>query len=524
VKTWHCAWLAPLVPLLFGCTTVGPDYHVPERAAVRAPDANGPLTGGSSPAVSVGPVPDAWWQLYDDPRLYRLVREALAANTDIRVASANLRRATAAFHEVEAENLPQGGIGASVSRAQLSGQSYLQTTKPPVFNLGDFGPGVSYLIDFFGKLARADEAALANVQASEAALDLARAGVVAQTVRAYVQGCAAGHELEIARHQIELQVRTADTTRRLAAAGRAEPTDAVRARARADYLRAALPPLEAAREAARFRLALVLGKPPAALAPEDIECHEEPPLTQPLPVGDGAALLRRRPDIRQAERELAAATAKIGVATADLYPTIRIGASAGVTGLLSDLGSGPTVRWSIGPMLSWNFPTNGVRPRIARMEAGADAALAHFDGVVLRALQETETALSAYTHELQRQQALRLARDQAEEAARQERQRYEAGRTPYLARLDAERTLADTETALAESDSLVAMRQIDLFLALGGGWQQASRPDPHAPAPPQAALRGQATGHPLPKTDTPKEAATLPHGAAPPANHPSGPA
>lgn len=480
MKTWHCAWLVPLVPLLFACTTVGPDYHVPDRAAVRTPDANGKLTGASSPAVSVGPVPDAWWQLYDDPRLDRLVREALAANTDLRVASANLRRATAAFHEVEAENLPQGGIGASLARAQLSGESYLQTTKPPVFNLGDIGPGVSYLIDFFGKLARADEAAHANVQASEAALELARVGVVAQTVRAYVQGCAASHELEVAREQIALQARAADATQRLAAAGRAEPTDAIRARSRADALRAALPPLEAAREAARFKLALVLGKPPAALAPKDIECHEEPALTQPLPVGDGAALLKRRPDIRQAERELAAATAKIGVATADLYPSIRIGASAGLTGLLSDLGSGPTARWSLGPMLSWNFPTNGVRPRIARMEAGADAALAHFDGVVLRALQETETALSAYTRALERQQALRLARDQAADAARQERRRYEAGRTPYLARLDAERSLADAEAAVAESDSLVAMRQIDLFLALGGGWQQSKPPDPHA--------------------------------------------
>ncbi len=345
------------------------------------------------------------------------------------------------------------------------------------------------------------------MEASEAALDLARVGVAAQTVRAYVQGCAASHELAVAHHQIALQARTVDATRRLAAAGRAEPTDAVRAQARVEAMRANVPALEAAREAARFRLALVLGKPPAALAPKDIECHEEPPLKQPLPVGDGAALLKRRPDIRQAERELAAATAKIGVATADLYPSIRIGASAGLTGLLSDLGSGPTVRWSIGPMLSWNFPTNGVRPRIARMEAGADAALAHFDGVVLRALQETETALSGYARELERQHALHLARDQAAAAARQERQRYEAGRTPYLARLDAERTLADAEAALAASDSLVAMRQIDLFLALGGGWQQIGEA-------PQAAERGHDGEPPLPKTDTPPDASVLPRGAS----------
>jgi len=475
VRAWRHAWLASLAPLLFACTTVGPDYRIPDGASVRDPAANGPLLGSDgsdNKGLAIAPVPDDWWRLYDDPRLDRLVRDAFAANTDIRVAAANLRRSVAAYHEVEAENLPQGGVSAKVERAQLSGESYLQTTQPPVFTLGDFGLGVSYLIDFFGKLARADEAALANVQAREAALDLTRVGVAAQTVRAYVQGCAASHELEVAEHQLAVQERAVAVTRRLVANGRGEPTDPVRAQARAETLRATLPGLKAEREAAHFRLALLLAKPPAAMPPDDTECHEEPRLSQPLPVGDGAALLKRRPDVRQAERELAAATARIGVATADLYPSIRIGASVGTTGILQDLGSGPTARWSIGPLLSWSFPTNGVRARIRGREAESEAALARFDGTVLRALQETETALSAYRHALARQQALQQAQRLAQEAASQERQRYQAGRAPYLSQLDAERTLADAEAALAESDSQVALRQIDLFLALGGGWQQ----------------------------------------------------
>ncbi|GLC96997.1 RND transporter [Cupriavidus sp. TA19] len=469
-------WLAcAAAACLCACTTVGPDYRVPERAAIKAPQANGALQGGNAHGVDIGPVPDDWWHLYDDARIDRLVRQALAANTDIRAASANLRRAVALLHEVESENLPQGGVDASVSRAQLSAQSFLQTVKPPVFNLGDFGFGVSYLIDFFGKLARADEAALAGAEASEATLDMVRVSVAAQTVRAYVQGCAATHELAVATQQLAVRERTLDATRRLVAAGRAQPPDVARERARTEAVRAALPAFAAERAAAHYRLALLLGKPPSALAPDEVDCHAEPELRAPLPVGDGAALLRRRPDIRQAERELAAATARVGVATADLYPSIRIGASAGLTGVLSDLGSGPTARWSLGPMLSWSLPTNGVRHRIHGHEAAADAALARFDGTVLRALQETETALSAYTRALERRELLHAAREQAGDAARQQVRLQQAGRIPYLDRLDAEQALADADAALAAAEAQVSYRQVDLFLTLGGGWQAARK-------------------------------------------------
>ncbi|NOV22425.1 efflux transporter outer membrane subunit [Cupriavidus necator] len=467
-------WLACAVAAcLCACTTVGPDYRVPENALVRAPAAKGSLQGAHAPGVAIAPVPDDWWRLYEDERLDRLVVRALAANTDIRAAAANLRRALALLHEVEAENLPQGSASASVSRAQLSGESFLQQVQPPVFNLGDFGLGVSYLIDFFGQLARADEAALAGAQASAATLDMVRVTVAAQTVRAYVQGCAATHDLHAATQQLAVQQRTLDTTRRLLATGRAEPAEVAREQARTEALRATLPPLQAARSAARYRLALLLGQAPAALPDADVACEAEPTLRAPLPVGDGAALLRRRPDVRQAERELAVATARIGVATADLYPSIRIGASAGLSGVLSHLGSGPTARWSIGPLVSWTWPTNGVRHRIHAQEAAADAALARFDGVVLRALYETETALSAYTRELERQAALHAASDGAAQAARQQRRLWQAGRLPYLAHLDAERDLAAAQTALAASAGQVAAQQVNLFLALGGGWQTA---------------------------------------------------
>ncbi|CFB60507.1 NodT family RND efflux system outer membrane lipoprotein [Pandoraea apista] len=469
--------VAAAAALVAGCTTVGPDYHLPENSVMRSPEANGPIAGNAQHAVSIAAVPDDWWQLYDDPKLDALVKEALAANTNVRVALANVRRAIAMYHEVESENLPQGGVEANAARAQLSGESFLQEEKLPVINLAAAALSVSYQIDFFGKLARADEAALAAAEASQAALDVARVSVAAETVRAYVQSCAANHEYDIASEQLQLQEKSVAITRKLVDAGRDQPTDLLRAQAQADTLRAALPHFQAQHEAATYRLAVMLGKVPGTLDASIAQCRRIPQLSQTLPVGDGTALLKRRPDVRQAERELASATAKIGVATADLYPSIRLGASIGASGVLEHFGQGRTEQWTVGPMITWSLPTNGVRAHIKGMEAGADAALAHFDGVVLKALQETQTSLSAYTRELQRDDALRDARDKSRAAAEQNHKLYQAGRAPYLTSLDAERTHANAEAALAASETQVAMDQVNLFLALGGGWQSSAAND-----------------------------------------------
>ena len=469
--------VAAAAALVAGCTTVGPDYRLPDNSVMRSPAANGPLANASQRNVSIADVPDDWWQLYDDPQLDALVKQALAANTNVRVALANVQRAVATYHEVESENLPQGGVQAEAARAQISGESLLKEEKLPVVNIAVATLGISYQIDFFGKLARADEAALAAAEASQAALDVARVSVAAETVRAYVQSCAANHEYDIANEQLRLQERSVAITRKLVDAGRDQPTDLLRAQAQADTLRAALPHFQAQNEAATYRLAVMLGKVPGTLDPSVTQCRRIPQLTQALPVGDGTALLKRRPDVRQAERELASATAKIGVATADLYPSIRFGASIGANGVLEHFGQGRTEQWTVGPMITWSLPTNGVRAHIKGMEAGADAALAHFDGVVLKALQETQTSLSAYTRELQRDDALRDARDKSRAAAEQNHKLYQAGRAPYLTSLDAERTHASAEGALAASETQVAMDQINLFLALGGGWQSSVAKD-----------------------------------------------
>ncbi|KJH65626.1 efflux transporter outer membrane subunit [Chromobacterium violaceum] len=462
-----------LAGALAGCAAVGPDYHLPSQAALGKPAANAAFLSASAPAFAQQPVPAGWWRLYDDARLDTLVAEALAANTDIRAAAANLRKALAVEASVNAERDPHASVSAAVQRAQDSGEAYLIEKKLPVANVGDGGLKIGYEIDLFGKLARAEEAARAGTQASEAAMDLARTTVAAETVRAYVQGCAAGHQLAVARHELDLQNRGVAVARRMQSAGRGRATDVERAQAQADIQRAALPRLQAEQDAARFRLAALLGKAPAELPAA--ACSALPQLKQPLPVGDGAALLKRRPDVREAERKLAAATARIGVAAAQLYPSVSLGASAGVTGLLEHAGEDRTRRWSLGPLISWTIPDSGARARVKAAEAEADAALAHFDGVVLNALRETETALTFYAKDLERNADLRSARDNARAAAQDNRRLYAAGRAPYLASLDADRALAGNESALAASDAQVALDQVNLFLALGGGWEQIPR-------------------------------------------------
>ncbi|MCD4500787.1 efflux transporter outer membrane subunit [Chromobacterium vaccinii] len=462
-----------LAGALAGCAAVGPDYHLPSQAALGKPAANAAFQSANNPAFAQQPVPAGWWRLYDDARLDGLVEEALAANADLRAAAANLRKAMAVEASVNAERDPHASVSATVQRSQDSGEAYLIEKKLPVANVGDGGLQIGYEIDLFGKLARAEEAARAGTQATEAAMDLARTTVAAETVRAYVQGCAAGHRLAVARHELDLQNRGVAVAKRMQSAGRGRATDVERAQAQADIQRAALPRLQAEQDAARFRLAALLGKAPAE--PPAAACSALPRLKQPLPVGDGAALLKRRPDVREAERKLAAATARIGVATAQLYPSVSLGASAGVTGLLEHVGEDRTRRWSLGPLISWTIPDSGARARVKAAEADADAALAHFDSVVLNALRETETALTFYAKDLERNADLRSARDNARAAAQDNRRLYAAGRTPYLASLDADRALAGNESALAASDAQLALDQVSLFLALGGGWEQTPR-------------------------------------------------
>ncbi|QCP14436.1 efflux transporter outer membrane subunit [Pseudoduganella umbonata] len=458
--------------VLAACGTVGPDYKVPAEAAIQRPAAAAPFASAGEPVFRSEPLPPHWWRLYRDPALDALVGKAFAANTDLRVAAANLARARAIVQEVAGAADPVVGASAAPAYGRASAAA---KGLPDALADGyshDAGISVSYQLDLFGKIRRGVEAAGADREAAEAALDLARVTVAADTARAYVDACGARHQLDVARQSVDLQQRFVELTARRIRAGRGTALDDARARAQLEQLRAAIPPLLAQTRTAQFRLAALTGRAPAEMADSEIACTAAPRLAQPVPVGDGAALLRRRPDIRGAERSLAGATARIGVAVSELYPSVSLGLSAGSSGALERFGAGNALRWSVGPLISWTLPTNAGHARVAEAEGATAAALARFDGLVLNALRETETAMTVYARELDRNAALRAAREQSALAASQSHRLYEAGKIDFLPVLDADRTLAAGDSALAASDAQVAADQVALFLALGGGWEQ----------------------------------------------------
>ena len=458
--------------LLAGCTTVGPDYKGPNSAVLKSPAAQGKFVGAAGLPVDADAPPQDWWRLYDDPLLDRLVGEALAANTDLRVAAANLERTEVTIHEAKDAYGPEVETEVASERRQFSTQSYLRETPIPPLTVGSVGIRVAYQLDLFGQLKRLVEAAEADAEASRAVRDAVRVTVVANVVRAYVEACSAGEELVATRSVVNIQEKSAGVLRRLGRAGRIARTDAFRADARTEEGRAALPVFEARRKTALYRLAVLTGRPPAEFPIEVANCAEPPHLTRPVPVGDGASLLQRRPDVREAERDLAAATARIGVAIGELYPRISLGAGLGSTGILSDLGTRPANHWSLGPLISWSLPTPAVRSRIHQANAKADASLAQFDGIVLNALREVETSLTSYGRDLDRHARLELARNLSVKARDDAQILYRAGRTPLLDLLDAQRAAAEAEAVLATSKARIADDQVSLFLALGGGWEQ----------------------------------------------------
>jgi NodT family efflux transporter outer membrane factor (OMF) lipoprotein len=440
---------------LAACTT-GPDYAArPVSGAAAAP-----FIGSATPLVSTAQPEGDWWRLYRDPVLNGLVSDALAANTDIRVAVARLARARALLRESRAAREPQlsTSAGAQVGRSPQA----IATGQDGTDLQLDAGLSVAYEVDLAGRVGRSIEAARGDAAAAAADIDAVRVLVVADTTRAYADAASAAERIAVAERSLQL-------TERRRQVGLGTGLDTARIAALRDQRRAEVPLLEAERTAALLRLATLTGRPPRELPPVAAARRDTLALDRPIPVGDGAGLLARRPDIRVAERRLAAATARIGVATADLYPRITFGGSVGGSGTSVSNLLNP-VSWLVGPLLNWTVNRTAARARVAAAKADSQAALAQFDGSVLTALQETETALSAYQRAQERRTALASAQTQAEAVVRRTRALQREGQISSLELLDAERTFADAQAALAESEARIVSAQIDLFRSLGGSW------------------------------------------------------
>jgi NodT family efflux transporter outer membrane factor (OMF) lipoprotein len=468
-------WFRIIPPLaaamaLTACA-VGPDYHAPPTP-VGATEAFVALTpAAESPAAS----PDDWWRLYSDPRLDAYVAEAFAANADLAAAEANLTGARAVLDAARAGRYPSTTTVAGALRGRDAvTDEILEITghEPQTIWKYDALLDVSYEVDLFGRVRRSVEASRADAQAVAAARDNLKVTVAAETARAYAQVCTLGEQLAVARHALEVVSRESQISLNRREAGAGSEFDVVRTQVLVAQVRAAIPPLEGQRRSALFQLAAVLGRTPAHAPVEAEACVTPPRLVALIPVGDGALLLKRRPDVRQADRRVAAATARIGVATADLYPRISLtGLYGGVGSHLSDLTAERGLTWGIGPSISWSFPNSSLpQARIGQAKAGEAAALAGFDSVVLQALKETEQAMAAYSAELDRREALAEAQDRARRAYELAHGAFLAGSATQLDILISEQALVSAESAVAASDAAITQDQIALFKALGGGW------------------------------------------------------
>ena len=452
---------AAVLSLLAGCAA-GPD-HAPPQASLESAFVMPAATG--EPAA-------AFWRGFADPVLDALIADAVAANADVRLAQARLQEARALAGEADANRLPSVALGAGAGRGNELGL--------PIDNYLTASGGFNWELDFFGRARRASEAAAAQVQAGEAGVLAAQRLVGAEVATQYLGLRALQQRLVVAQESLVNQRETQRIVRARADLGRGTPLDVARANALVESTEASLPALQGAIERSALRIATLAGRTPRATLALLAEAKPLPSLpavgAEALAAGTPQGLLERRPDIRVAERQLAAATASVGVARADLYPRISLVGLLGFTSTrAAELFESAGRNTNLGASLSWTALDFGrVRNRIGASEARAQAALVQWEQTVQLALEETEGALSQYTRSVQQSARLENAARESAEAARLARVRYEAGAADLLTVLDAERTALAARDALVQSQQGTLSSLVAVYRALGGGWALAS--------------------------------------------------
>jgi multidrug efflux system outer membrane protein len=458
---------------LAGCA-VGPNYQPP--AVTIDP---GFINAGASSTNAQTPGGDiaSFWRGFNDAALSALVERALAANGDVRIAQARLQEARASLQGARAELLPQIGSAADVGRSLQPEYLFPGTTRSQrTATLYDASFTANWELDFFGRNRRASESAAALVEASEAGVHAAHTAIAAEVARNYMELRGLQRRYQVAQDSLANQRDALRLTAARLDVGRGTQLDVSRAQSLLDSTEAALPALQAAIDQAAYRLATLTAQAPRTVAGALATPQPLPglPVTDlgALPIGTPEQLLRRRADLVAAERQLASATAGIGVATADLFPRISLTGLIGLaTTRAASFGDSGSQQWALGAGLTWPVLDFGrVRSRIAASEARAQQSLASYEQTVATALEETEGALSQFTHSAQQADKLASAARNAEEAARLARIRFDAGAVDFLIVLDAERQTLAARDALVLSQVSQATALVSVYRALGGGW------------------------------------------------------
>ncbi|PYC17695.1 efflux transporter outer membrane subunit [Pseudomonas mosselii] len=460
--------LKPLTPsllaLALAACAVGPDYKTPDTAPAKLD------SGLEAKAFDRSRFESVWWKQFDDPVLNQLVQASLDGNRDLRVAFARLKAARSIREDASNDQIPVVTSRASsdLGKGQVPGQTERRVNSERY----DLGLDMAWELDLFGRIQRQIEASEAQEAAAEADLQQLQVSLIAELVDAYGQLRGAQLREQIAVANLKTQQQSRDITVTLRDTGVGNELDVVRADARLAGVEATVPQLQAEQVRAKNRIATLLGQRPDALS-VDLAPKALPAIAKALPVGDPGELLRRRPDIRSAERQLAAATANVGVATADLFPRVSLSGFLGFTAARgSQIGSSAANAWALGPSITWAaFDLGSVRARLRGAKADAEGALANYEQQVLLALEESSNAFSDYGKRQQRLLALMRQSDASRKAAELASVRYREGTVDYLVLLDAERERLSAEDAQAQGEVELYSGIVAIYKALGGGWQ-----------------------------------------------------
>lgn len=461
---------------LTGCQTVGPDYRQPETAV---PARWSRETGQAAGKGALDPAAlSQWWTVFGDPVLADLVLAAQAANLDLKQAEARLRQARARRRLATAEQMPSATAGASVTRARSrEGLDGLRETTTTYANRID----ASWELDLFGGKRRAAESAEASLQAAREDLRDVLASLLAEVALNYVQYRSAQVRLAIVESNLVSRAETHALTRWRQRANLVTQLDVDQARVSLEQTRAEIPILSNTLAETEHQLATLLGQPPDSLRPRlEAGPAAVPAASHALAVGVPADALRQRPDVRRAERNLAARTAQIGVAAAERYPDFSLSGSIGLEALaLGDLyDAGASAVQGVAQAGLTLFDGGRIRQNVAVQTALQEEALSAYEATVLSALQEVEDALSAYASQSARETALSSAAAAAQEAFQLARDQYASGLTDFQAVLSTQLALLSVQDGVAASRAEAASALIRLYKALGGGWAPAATAEP----------------------------------------------
>ena len=476
-KTWRgaviCLAGGILSALLLNGCMVGPDFQ-PPRTNVPPAWEGVPQTPTAQPSMTTSQPAELthWWQKFNDPQLTALVEQAVNANLDLQLAEARLRQARAMRGVVAGGLWPAVNSSATYQRTHSTGNT---STAPGARDEDLFQVvlDVVWELDIFGGFRRNVESANANIQASQEGIRDAQVSLVAEVALNYVQLRGFQQQMVIAQNNLKAQQHTAEITRQRFAAGFVSGLDVATATAQVATTASQIPVLETSARQAIYALSVLLARPPAALLQELLETQPLPVTPPEVPVGLPSDLLRRRPDIHQAEAQMHVATAQIGVATADLFPKFSLtGSLTYQTNVLSNLLTGASRAWSFGPAVSWPiFQGGSIQSNIRVQEALRDQAFLTYQKTVLTALQEVENALIAFAKEWEHYKALHDAVVANRKAVDLSMQLYTQGQIDFLNVLDAQRSLYASEDALVQSTQNTATDLIAIYKALGGGWE-----------------------------------------------------